>query len=315
MEGSVGAAGAQPSAAEGTPGAAFNSPGLPEHSGQGPAAGGDANARYLSDVPQELRPMVEAVLKAKDADVTRGFEDHNQFRQKWEPYSKVEGLDGADPQEIQALLAFRDTLTNPDEFSQWLSRAVASTGWADEETWAAIGQQNGWIDGVPTGGNEPGGEGEMPPWAQQLLQENQQLRQEVHGRFEEQDTQQEQGQLREGFETRMNQLVTEHAQFLPPEGDEERDTVLTDVIHRAMGMVAMTPDGQEPPEDPIGDAFKSYLRVKGGAEGDALEARLQRQQGGATLTGGRADTSAPQLSWNGNGQDPKEAALARMRGA
>lgn len=263
--------------------------------------------------------MVEAVLKAKDADVTRGFEDHRQFRDQWEPFSKIDGLKDVDPQEVDALIQFRNVLTDPEKFSQWLSSAVASTGWADEQTWAQVGQANGWLDGTePTGGSPNGEEGEVPPWAQQLAQEVSQMREQFGGRFEEQDTREQQGQIRQGFESRLNELTQQHAQSLPPDDEEsgqEREAILGDILTRAMGLIAMTPDDQDPPEDPIGDAFNAYLRVKGGAEGDALEARLQRQSGGQTLTGGRAPANAEQLSWNGNGQDPKEAALARMRAA
>jgi hypothetical protein len=71
---------------------------------EGQGATDNPNAQYLTDVPEELHPLFDDVLKRKDGDFTKRFQKAAEFQKQWEPYSQIEGLNGMSPDEVADLV-------------------------------------------------------------------------------------------------------------------------------------------------------------------------------------------------------------------
>jgi hypothetical protein len=272
-----------------------------EQGGQGGGGGGDdLYGPYLADVPEELRPLVTEPLKRQNSDFTRRFQEAAQFRQQFEPLSKIEGLTDMDPEGLQALLAFsQEQLSGPEKFNPWLRDLALNDPDAqilDEDTWTQVGQARGWLGEGE--GYEGGDEGDdMPSWAQELREGLQSVQQHIGAQQQAQAAEQASAE----FAQRFADLYREH-------GDVDAET------HDAIVDLALSMQQRDPNEqDPVGRAFERITKIRGTREGDEVEERLARRNG-ATLSGGQPDTAPPKLSWNDdNGVSPREAALARLR--
>lgn len=92
----------------------------PQPEGQGPV--GDAPyAEYLSRIPEEVRGDVEPVFKDWDANTTRKFQEHSEYRKQWEPYEQA-GLNEYDPAALQAHLQM---LNDPTAYQAWVTEQAA----------------------------------------------------------------------------------------------------------------------------------------------------------------------------------------------
>jgi hypothetical protein len=260
------------------------------------------NAKYLqaANVPAELAPLVMEALKHKDADVTRGFQEHKQFRETWEPYSKVEGLNEMDPEDLSALVEWSRTMENPEAFQAWYQGVGEQLGLnseLDEDSWVRMGEEKGWFEG---GEGEPQENGQFDPAQLQGMIEQalEQKMQPVQQWLGSQEQNQQAEQIKTQWEQQMGSLAEQHGVKL----DEARD----DILHLMAGYLD---DGVD---DPVSRAFEHYMRISGKAQGDLVESKLN-QPGGA-LNGGNADTRPEQASWNGGGgPSPRDLALARFK--
>lgn len=278
--------------------------------GQGagdPAGGGGQGDQlyqpYLANVPAELHPMVLDPLRAQSADFTRRFQEAADFRQQMEPYSNIDGFADVPPDELAELIQFRQVLADPEALKGWVQQVSTALGVSpelDEDAWAALGQQNGWLEDDGTGA-AAGGQNEILDQVAQMLDERLGPIQQHIGTQQQQQTQQ---QHQQAFEGRYNELAEQHGlvpEGTPPEKAAEIKQAVTDLAF------AYVSD-----DDPIGKAVERYLSITGGAQGDLIDGKLQ-QQTGPTLTGGGAATQPEAASWNGGGPSPKDLALARMK--
>jgi hypothetical protein len=264
------------------------------------------NAKYLqaANVPAELAPLVMEALKHKDADVTRGFQEHKQFRETWEPYSKVQGLNEMDPEDLASLVEWSRTMENPEAFQAWYQGVGEQLGLnnnseLDEDSWVRMGEERGWFDGGESDGQPNGESGLDPAQLQSMIEQAlEQKMQPVQQWLGSQEQNQQAEQIKTQWEQQMGSLADQHGVKL----DDARD----DILHLMAGYLD---DGED---DPVSRAFEHYLRISGKAQGDLIEGKLG-QPGGA-LNGGSPDTRPEQASWNGGGgPDPKALALARFK--
>jgi hypothetical protein len=268
--------------------------------------GDNPNAQYLTDVPEELHPLFDDVLKRKDGDFTKRFQKAAEFQKTWEPYSKVEGLNGMSPKEVSDLVSFYQTMNDPQAFIQWYEQAGKQLqeefGYQpslDEDSWLKAGQENGWFD--PDDDNTPQERESLDPASiQQMVQ--QALEQELAPVKQFMGSQQQEqvvGQIRSELEDRYKTLLGEHQL---DDSDDVRDDILT---------LANAFAADESEQDPIGRAFEKYLRMTGKAKGDMVDEKLNRQNGN-TLGTGSADTAPESYSHD----DPRirEAVMNRIRG-
>lgn len=273
---------------------------------EGQGATDNPNAQYLTDVPEELHPLFDDVLKRKDGDFTKRFQKAAEFQKQWEPYSKIEGLNGMGPDEVSDLVSFYQTMNDPQAFIQWYEQAGKRLqdefGYQpslDEDSWVKAGQENGWFD--PDDNTTPPEQDRLDPASvQQMVQ--QALEQElapVKQFMGSHEQQQVIGQIQTELEDRYNSLLKEHEL-------EDSEDVRDDVLTLANAFAA-----DENEQDPIGRAFEKYLRMTGKAKGDLVDQKLNQQNGNA-LGSGSADTAPESYSHD----DPRirEAVLNRIRG-
>jgi hypothetical protein len=236
----------------------------------------DPNGKYLqaANVPAELAPLVMEALKHKDADVTRGFQEHKQFREQWEPFSKIQGLGDMSPEDLGQLVEWSQAMNDPQAFQAWYEGVGQQLGLSpelDEDAWVRMGEERGWFEGGGEGeGQQENGQAFDPNQMQQMLDQMlEQKLQPVQQWLGSQEQNQQAEQIKTQWEQQMSSLADQHG-------------------------------------------VKLYLRISGKAQGDLIENKLN-QPGGA-LNGGTADTRPEQASWNGGGgPDPKALALARFR--
>jgi hypothetical protein len=274
---------------------------------EGQGATENPNAQYLTDVPEELHPLFDDVLKRKDGDFTKRFQKAAEFQKTWEPYTQVEGLNNLSPDEVADLVGFYQTMNDPQAFIGWYEQAgqrlreeFGYQPQLDEDSWVKAGQENGWFD--PDDDSQGGTEqqGLDPSSIQQMVQ--QALEQELAPVKQFMGSQQQEqmvGQIRSELEDRYKSLLGEHQL---DDSDDVRDDILT---------LANAFAADENEQDPIGRAFEKYLRMTGKARGDMVDEKLGHQNGN-TLGTGSADTAPESYSHD----DPRirEAVLNRIRG-
>jgi hypothetical protein len=257
-----------------------------EQGGQGGGGGGDdLYGPYLADVPEELRPLVTEPLKRQNSDFTRRFQEAAQFRQQFEPLSKIEGLTDMDPEGLQALLAFsQEQLSGPEKFNPWLRDLALNDPDAqilDEDTWTQVGQARGWLgEGEGYEGGDEGSTTCRPG-----------RRSSARGSSPSSSTSEPSSRPRPPSRPARSSrsaspiIYKEH-------GDVDAET------HDAIVDLALSMQQRDPNEqDPVGRAFERITKIRGTREGDEVEERLARRNG-ATLSGGQPDTAPPKLSWN-----------------
>lgn len=270
-------------------------------SGGNEGGGNELYEPYLSDVPAEMHPLVLEPLRRQNADFTRKFQEAAQFRQRWEPYSKL-GVHDVDPQELEGLLSLRQELSTDDGAKAWLARiAQEAPQLFGEEAWQTLGTANGWLsDEEQEGGFED--EDGPPQWFEEFRQQQEQRWSQFQG---QQEMNQQLAQQEQAVTQRLEQVEQKYAaQF--PQGIP--DDIHDAAIDMAIGLV-QTGQVQDQAEA-IEPAFERIMKLRGMREGDEVEEKLAAN--GQTLNGGRPDTAPPKLSWNG-GTSPKDAALARLK--
>src|SRR6185437_4568025 len=92
--------------------------------------GGNTGApyqEYLDRIPEDAREMVAPVFKDWDANVTRKFQEHADFRKQWEPF-KDTGVTELNPDQLSYAVQLFNALEQPDIMKEW---------------WDGYAQQNG----------------------------------------------------------------------------------------------------------------------------------------------------------------------------
>jgi hypothetical protein len=273
----------------------------------------DPNGKYLqaANVPAELAPLVMEALKHKDADVTRGFQEHKQFREQWEPFSKIQGLGDMSPEDVGQLVEWSQAMNDPQAFQAWYEGVGQQLGLSsdlDEDGWVRMGEERGWFEGGQEGeqGQNGNGLGQLPPEVVQELEQSRQFREQMNQWMGKQEHERNSSAHMQQLEGRFSELVEKHG--VDPKDQEFRE----DVVDLAYAMVTNAIENeQQPPEDPIGMAFDRVMRRAGKAQGDLIENKLNQPAG--ALNGGAADTRPVAASWHGNGPAPADIARERFR--
>lgn len=264
--------------------------------GQGDDSQG-AGLYDLASAPPEVRPFLESELKKIEGNVTRKFQEHAEFREKYGPLAEVEGLADLDPETLSSLVAFHQVTQDPELFQQWLSEVggdAGAGGELDEDGWLEMGIEKGWFDGADVPDGDEGGDGlDADAIRQQVLEE---ISPQLQAFQEWQAKQEEEEQVNE-----QQKALTERLEELTEQHGDALD--VAEVLHLSHGYVA------QGHEDPLGAAAEHYLRITGAAQGELVDEKL-----GVTdrvVSGGRDDTSP-----EGYGHDSpglKKAALERLR--
>ena len=100
--------------------------------GEGQGESGSGGLYDLASVPEELRPYVEPHLKAMEANATKKFQEHAEYRKGWEPFEQM-GLSRYNPEQVQQLLAFAEMAQDPEKFGAW---------------WREVGERQGLLDSL-----------------------------------------------------------------------------------------------------------------------------------------------------------------------
>lgn len=244
----------------------------------GQGQGQESSGLYdLSSIPEQLRPAVEPAFKQWDANVTKKFQEHADYRKQWEPYEQL-GLNNVQPENLQDLLAFNEMAQDPEQFDSWLREM------AQERNLLESGQQQQQADPYADLYDEQGNE-LTPDSIKELIQE------QVQPLYQQAQAQQEQAAIQEATAMIQSELDALHEKH----GDFPDEVVC---------QLAMAYDGPEG----ISQAFQDYQSIIAQAERGVVENKLAEPS--VPERGGTANTAAPEIkTWD----QAREAAIARLR--
>lgn len=93
-------------------------PAQPEE-GQGEeASGGSPWESYLDRIPEDARDVASEAFRDMEANATKKFQEHSEFRKQWEPLAQT-GVNDLSPEEVSWLVQFRGALEDPQIMQQW----------------------------------------------------------------------------------------------------------------------------------------------------------------------------------------------------
>lgn len=251
--------------------------------------------QFMSETPDDLKPYVTDAFKKWDSQVTPKLQEAAQIRDRFGPLSEIEGLSDVPAEELSELLEFRSILSDPEQLKEWIGQVsnvlgMEGQGELSEEDWLALGEQNGWFEGSEPQESSPE---DIARQVIEMLQPQLEPMQKALGAQEQERTT---AATVSQFQERLGTLLAD----LDDDQRQEATDVITDLAWRYLD-----------DDDPIGKAFERYQQIRGSAQGSLVDRKLDQPEG--SLNGGRPSTSPPALSWNGNGNDPKTAALARFK--
>jgi hypothetical protein len=155
--------------------------------------GGEGNeapyAEYLNRIPEEVRGDVEPVFKDWDANTTRKFQEHAQYRQNWEPYEQL-GVNQIAPEDMEGLLAFHQAAQNdPQAIQLWFQEYAQANNLTPEQAADQLDQQS-TLDEYGTGFDAQAFQQALTPMLQPLQQQLEQMnrwreQQEQNARLQE----------------------------------------------------------------------------------------------------------------------------------
>lgn len=232
----------------------------------------------LSGVPEELRSYVEPHLQNINKAADKKIREQAEALKRYEPIAQIDGLTDVDPEELQALLQFRDIASDPDQLSQWIQAVSQEMGLApemDEEAWARLGEENGWLEG-DGGDDDPDSPAEMSlddivaAVKEALAPEIEPVKQSLQMREEQEAVAAIEAEMRQ----QMDAIKSEHGD-LTPEQEE-------DIISLAGRYIE--------DDNPIAKGFEHYQRIRGNGASDVLDEKLGQKHATA-LNGGVTDTT------------------------
>lgn len=237
--------------------------------GEGQGAEGNGGLYDLSAVPEDMRSQVEPLFKQFDANVTKKFQEHADYRKGWEPYENL-GLNEYDPEGLQQLLQFAEqNLTSEDALREF----VMSTA-----------QENGWsLDGEEPEGDPE--EGEDDPVRSELDALKQQL---------SQITERDQAREQEQREQQIGEYITGEYDRLKGEVGELPDEEAQDWVDARAAMYASDPEKRD---KAIETAYRDYFAMVANIEKGLLKRKGDQPQ--APEQGGRPATGEePNTDWD-----------------
>lgn len=212
----------------------------------------------LSSIPEQFRSSVEPAFKQWEANVTKKFQEHSDYRKQWEPYEQL-GINNVDPQQVEALLSFNELANDPDQFDEWLRATAQERGLFEQ-----LSQEDDLF-------SEPAQQQFDPEQIQQMIAE------QVGPLYEQAQAQQEQAAIQSAAEEIQSQLDALH----------EKHGDFPDEFICQLAMAYDTPDGIE-------RAFADYQNVIAQTERGVVENKLSEPS--VPERGGQADTNAPETN-------------------
>lgn len=103
-----------------------------EVEGQGGEGHEAPYADYLNRIPEDVRDEVEPIFKEWDANTTRRFQEHSEYRKQWEPLEQT-GISQLSPEEAQWLVQFRQALDDPQSVKQWYDSYAREYGLQEQQ--------------------------------------------------------------------------------------------------------------------------------------------------------------------------------------
>lgn len=246
--------------------------------GQGDAGGDSAGLYDLSTAPEELRPYLESELKKVEANVTRRFQEHADFRKKFEPLSEL-GVADIPAEELQELIQFRQLASDPEQFSQWWESVGEHLGFFEQES-----PQEADAD---AGGNEPDMAASI---AAQVMEQLEGRLAPLEDSFRSQEQEQRLQQATDEIASELEALKTQH-------GDFDDDAVC---------QLALAYEGR----DAIRKGFEDYQRIVGATERGMVEDKLRQPD--PAESGGKPSADIEPVTSFG---DARKLAMERLRGA
>jgi hypothetical protein len=238
--------------------------------------------------PADLRDFATEVLRDHDGDVTKRFQQHAEYRKQWEPFEKINGLRDVDPEDLQGLLQFHQQISTPEGQQAFMDNMLSQV---EEDQWAQIGQENGWLDDEDQGDGyddeDQGNEG--------MLSKIQELLDQRLGPVEEWTQQQEQRQAEQEIDQTIDkELADLHEQY----GEFDDDTVQA---------LALLYDG----EDALQQGLAKFFEIQGDSQQDLIGRKTNQPD--LALSGGQADTEPEAFTGL---RDPrlKQATMRRFQG-
>lgn len=245
----------------------------------------------LDAVPEELRPLMMEELKKVERNVTSKFQEHADFRKKFEGLEEIEGLTDVPAEELTELMEFRQLIQDPEQFEAWWHQVGDELGLLEPEE-----DDDGSVD-LDEMIDEDEGDGidqsALDTLGEQLLARIDERLSPLEQRLAAQDTEARQAAAKEEVDSQFQALRDKHGDF-----NEE-----------AVSKLAFSYEGAP---DAIERAYQDYLSLTGGAQSDLVEQKLDQpsQSNGQ----GRPDTTPE--SFDGL-SDPalKKAARSRFAAA
>jgi hypothetical protein len=232
----------------------------------------------LSSIPEQLRPAVEPAFKQWEANVTKKFQDHSEYRKSWEPYEQL-GVNKVDPQQLQELLSFNEMASDPEQFDAWLREAAMERGLLEQaqqepsDPYADLYGDTGLQDQL------------TPDSIKQMISE------QISPLMEQAQQQQQQAALQEATDQIQTELDSLHEQH----GDFPDEVIC---------QLAMAYDGPQG----IQQAFQDYQNIIAQTERGVVESKLAEPS--VPERGGANTTAPPEIkTW----EQARDAAISRLR--
>jgi hypothetical protein len=254
----------------------------------GQGAGGTTDApyaEYLNRIPEQLRGDVEPVFKDWDANVTRRFQEHSEFRKSWEPYQDT-GISQYTPEEVQWLAQFRPLLDDPQATQQWFNTYAEQNGLTPQEAQQQV--------------EDSGLEDYQDPTAAALRQELQQSLSPITQELNEFKQWREQQQTATREQEALAQINSQLAEIEKKHPDEFNK----DMVERFVSQYIQTD-----PQNAVRRAFADWQQIRNSIQKETLQSKVS--QPATPESGGYYDGTAAPLKTMA---DAKAVALEMLRG-
>lgn len=241
--------------------------------GQGGEGGGAPYQEYLDRIPEEVRGQVEPVFKDWDANTTRRFQEHADFRKTWEPYQNT-GISNVDPERVQWAMQFLEAHdNNPGAIRDWYQAYAQSNNLIDERP------------PVPEPEFDQFGFEDQSKQFEKLLDQRLSQVTEKLGAFEQFQQSLMQGareaQEREKIDAQLAEIRSKHPNEFTPESEQ--------FLEKLIGNYVSQGDPQS-----VQKGWQDFQAFRNWAEKQALQASANATGGGGEL-GGPADANPPEI--------------------
>lgn len=235
--------------------------------GQGGGGTDSPYADYLNRIPEDVRGQVEPIFKDWDANVTRRFQEHADFRRGWEPLQDT-GINQFSPEQVQWATQFLGALDSPQTIQQWYEQYAEQNGLTPAQAERQIAQE--------TTLDEFGGLYDQRALEQLLDSRLGPVTQRLEALYEHQSQQEQQVRLHEAqqfVQGQIDEIKSKHP-------DEWNDEAVEGLISRYI---------ETDPQHAVERAFADWQGILGKLERDFLKQKAGQPnapEGGGSPVGG-----------------------------